>query len=525
MAKHLLTVAKRLPVPNKETFVYLTIKTDAEGIKNLFFPDKPKASHKGKRCWPSAPLAAVPRHIVEYDMTRAEVILSCEGYALNEDGVARAFVESYGGGLKYDHDSGTWFFWNGRIWKENRTGLAFDKIRVTTRNFVSNMHNQIEAEKAKRSLGKASSVTGIEKFVKNDLKIAINSAAWDADKFLLGTPDGTIDLRTGEVMKPNPKHLITKTTAVAPGRNVNCPLWLSFLNDATGHDQELIDSLQSFFGYSLTGDTREHALIFGYGPGGNGKSVLLNTVSHIMGDYYKTAAMDTFTATKNDKHPTDMAMLRGARLVGVSEVQDGASWDEVKLKRLTGGDEVPARFMRQDFFHYVPQFKLFIIGNHRPRIVNPDEAMKRRLNLVPFLFKPEKADRELETKLRAEAPAILAWLIDGCTRWQKEGFKQAKVMLAATEAYFGEQDTMRAWLDDCCDLSPSYSATAKDLFASWVSWAKEHGENAGTQTRFGENMNRLNFNKTARVEGIARQARGYRGLRLKAPFKRTEADD
>src|SRR5262249_27787952 len=147
-----------------------------------------------------------------------------------------------------------------------------------------------------------------------------------------------------------PDDMITKSTAVAPADAATCQRWLQFLNEATGNDPELIRFLQQWCGYSLTGVTREHALVFMYGPGGNGKSVFLNVVTGILGDYAATAAMDTFTASRNEKHPTDLAMLRGARLVTASETEQGKAWAESRIKQITGGDAISARFMRQDFF-------------------------------------------------------------------------------------------------------------------------------------------------------------------------------
>ena len=197
---------------------------------------------------------------------------------------------------------------------------------------------------------------------------------------------------------------ITKLTAVAPAPTADCPRWLAFLDETTGGDADLIRFLQQWCGYCLTGETREHALVFVHGGGGNGKSVFLNTITRIMHDYATTAAMDTFTASKFDKHPTDLAMLRGARLVTASETEEGRAWAEARVKQMTGGDPITARFMRQDFFTFFPNFKLFIIGNHKPVLQNVDDAAKRRFNIVPFTRKPEKPDRELETKLAGEWP-------------------------------------------------------------------------------------------------------------------------
>ena len=260
----------------------------------------------------------------------------------------------------------------------------------------------------------------------------------------------------------------------------------------------MIRFLQQWCGYSLTGDTSEHALVFVHGPGGNGKSVFLNVSTGILGDYAATAAMDTFTASKGDRHPTDLAMLRGARLVTASETEEGRAWAESRIKQLTGGDKITARFMRQDFFTFQPQFKLTIIGNHKPVLHNVDEAARRRFNIVPFVHRPAAPDMCLEEKLRAEWPGILRWMIEGCADWQANVLVRPQSVREATAAYFADQDLFGQWLEDECVVelgNPHRWQTSADLFAHWSTYAKAAGEEPGTQKRMGENMARRGFER------------------------------
>ena len=247
-----------------------------------------------------------------------------------------------------------------------------------------------EAEFKTRAItGKAAFAGAVERYAQRDRAFAVTAEAWDRDLWLLGTPGGVVDLRTGTLRPPRREDMITRITAVAPAPpGTTCDRWLTFLDQATGKDDALIRFLQQWCGYCLTGSTREHALLFVHGPGGNGKSVFLNTVSRILGDYARAAPMETFTASIGDRHPTELAMLRGARLVTATETEEGRAWAEARIKQMTGGDPITARFMRQDHFTYTPQFKLTIAGNHKPSLRNVDEAARRRFNIVPFTRRP-----------------------------------------------------------------------------------------------------------------------------------------
>jgi len=217
-------------------------------------------------------------------------------------------------------------------------------------------------------------------------------------------------------------------------------------------------------------------------------------------------------ATHGDRHPTDMAGLRGARIVTSIETEQGSRWAESKLKALTGGDKITARFMRQDFFEFIPQFKLLIVDNHKPSIRNVDEAMKRRLHMVPFTvtIPPAKRDRRLSDRLLAERDGILAWALRGCLEWQETGLRPPEAVMAATEDYFEAEDALGRWIEERCVTGPSYWSGSSALFASWKSWAEANGEYAGSMKRFSETLTNRGFEKQN-----TRSARGFRGLALR----------
>jgi putative DNA primase/helicase len=299
---------------------------------------------------------------------------------------------------------------------------------------------------------------------------------------------------------------MTKITAIAPGGK--CPQWNKFLKRVTNNNLELEKFLQRMSGYAITGITRDHALFFLYGLGANGKSVFLSTVAGILGEYHKVAPIETFTASNTDRHPTELAVLRGARLVTAIETEEGRRWAESRIKALTGGDKISARFMRQDFFEFAPQFKLMIAGNHRPGLRSVDEAIKRRMNLVPFAVTIPDAerDRELVEKLKTEWPGILTWMIEGCLAWQKDGLAPPQVVTAATRDYLESEDTLKAWLEDCCIVSPSEWTPVGRLFDSWAGYAEASGEQAGTKRGFSQRLEAHGF------KPVRRDDRGFSGL-------------
>jgi putative DNA primase/helicase len=430
---------------------------------------------------------------------------------LTEHGVALAFTKEYRGKLLYDHDSGTWYEWTGTHWAADRKHIAF----TFARSLVAKANKDAEF-KTQAITGKAAFAGGVEKFAQRDPAHAVTTDYWDQDPYLLATPGGVVELRSGELLRAMPDQMMTRITAVAPAEpGTEAPLWRAFLLQTTQNDSPLMGFLQFWAGYCLTGDTKQHELFFGYGPGGNGKGVFINTISRIMGTYAVVAAMDTITAAQSDKHPTDLAMLRGARMVCASETEEGRAWAESRIKQMTGGDPITARFMRQDFFTYQPQFKLTIIGNHKPILRNVDEAARRRFNIVPFLHKPEVKDPDLEAKLRAEWPAILRWMIDGCLAWQDRGLPKPAAILNATADYFEGQDLVGQWIADHCDTDrKSLSETTEALFKAWTAYAIATGEKPGTARWFSQTLQRHGFNSeknTPKHHG----KRGFSGIALK----------
>ena len=421
-----------------------------------------------------------------------------------EDGVALAFALRYRDALRFSHRHGRWFGWDGARWHEEPTDLAYEFARRLARE--ANVDGT-------RLLAKSSFAAGVERFARSDRALAMRGDEWDADPWLLGTPGGTVDLRTGELRPADPAELITRSTLVAPieGEPV---LWRSFLHQVTQGDEERELFLRQAAGYALTGDTREECLFFCYGSGGNGKGTFIGALHAILGDYAVNASMDTFLASRFERHSTDLAMLAGARLVIASETQQGRSWDEQRVKALTGNDPITARFMRSDNFTYRPTLKLLLFGNHKPRLKTVDDAWRRRFHIIPFTFKPQRQDNTLKERLREEYPQILQWAIDGCLDWQQHGLVVPARVSAESAAYFASQDVFSAWLEDCCRIDQTATVLGAGLFASWSNFAEKSGEYPGTMRSFGDEIEARGFRRIRNECGLV--GRGFLGLCLNA---------
>jgi putative DNA primase/helicase len=397
---------------------------------------------------------------------------------------------------------GRWLKWTGKVWAKDEKKSAFSLSRQVCRAASREC-----PPKAAKSIASAKTVAAVERLAQADPRLATTVDVWDADAWLLNTPDGVVDLRTGKLRAHSSGDYMTQITAVGPGGD--CPRFKAFMNEVMAGDEEMVAFVQRVLGYCLTGDISEEAIFFLHGTGQNGKGVLTSTIEWILADYCKSANDELFTQTHNDRHPTEVARLQGARMVLVTEVEEGKRWAEAKLKKLTGGDTLTAHFMRQDFFQFKPRFKPLISGNHKPQIKSVDVAMRRRLNLITFsvTIPPEKRDNELKTKLRAEGPGILQWMIEGCLAYQRIGLAAPQSVVDATDLYFKDEDSIAGWIEERCEVGKGLKDAASKLFASWKHFAEKAGLYAGNTKRFKAEMSRLGYCEKRLSFGIV-----YEGL-------------
>jgi putative DNA primase/helicase len=424
---------------------------------------------------------------------------------------------------------GRWYLWDGSRWAGDDClrhmtlvrGFLQERAREvrTWAETTAKGLSETEGEKTiawatreGRSLRNANTVAAVATLARSNPASVTSADAFDAYLLLLGTPGGTVDLKTGMLRPARREDMISKLTAVTPApAGTPAPTWLQFLNEVLDGDIETIDFLQRAAGYALTGLTSEHKLLFVYGTGRNGKSTFLEALQWIWGDYARRSAATTFLSSVGERHPTDVAGLAGARLVVGSELPKGKSWDEAVLKDLTGGDKMTARFMRGDFFDFVPQMTLMIAGNNMPSLRGVDEALRARMVLVPFTvtIPAEKRDLKLAEKLRAEGPAILRWAIDGALAWQRRGLDVPAGVAAASTEYLDGEDVLGQFLADETVRASGEFLYTTDLHLRFKQWTEMQGLASWTSHTLTKELKSRGFQDGRRSNG-----RGFFDLRL-----------
>jgi putative DNA primase/helicase len=430
------------------------------------------------------------------------------------------------GAWRYDPRGRGWYVWSGVCWEGDREAVVAEAVTgyCLMLSVSAAAGGQITATRAEK-IQTSGFVGGVVRILKNHALIHADQDEWDANAFLLGTPGGTVDLKTGKIRPARPNDFITKLTAVAPAaERTPCPAgWLKFLGQVTKGVKAKQKFLQQWTGIGLTGDVSEQYFVDYYGPGGNGKSVFIGVLARIFGAYHCRADLDLFLASRHSKHPTGLMDLKGARMVTCVEVEEGRAWDNRIIKTVTGGDRQKARFMGKDFVEFNPTASFTVVGDHLPNLDSVGPAMRRRVLVLEFLYKPKEKERRehlADELFDAEASAILRWAIDGCVAWQAHGFTIPKCVRVATDEYFEDQDEVGAWLEEHCEIDQRKKAererepwfTSIDrLYASLLSHCRGVGRSAGTK---GALSNRLKQDKRLRKERT-NAVRGFTGIRIK----------
>lgn len=422
-------------------------------------------------------------------------------YSLSDDGNAQRLAQTHYRTLRCAKGVG-WIAYHDGMWQRS-ADIALNKARETARAIM----DDADPEDTRCPIGKwaeeslsAHKIESMLRLAKSDPALSIEPKQLNSNPFLLGCTNAVVDLKTGRDMPHDPGYLITNQAAVRYDREAVCPTWIRFLQDVTEGNRDLIDMLQQAVGYSLTGSIEEQALFILYGTGANGKSTFTNTVHKMLGSYATWMPAESFMLKRfGGTTSNDIAGLHDKRLVLASEPELGATFCESKIKAMTGENTICARFLYGEFFEFEPKFKIWLSTNHKPKIKGTEEAIWRRIKLIPFsvVIPPEKRDKDLLAKLFAELPGILNWAIEGAIEWKRNGeIKMAEVATVATDAYRVEQDFLSDFINDSIEVDPTSCVSKKDLYTVYKKWSESTGSFVLSMRRLSSMLEEKGFKDT-----------------------------
>ncbi len=423
-------------------------------------------------------------------------------YHLTDLGNAQFFAELNKGIAKHCAVWNKWLVWDGKRWAPDSDNRAQRLAKKTVAELYKKA-GDIEEQRTRETLARhalasesANRINAMLNLAESEPEIAVRPDIFDTNPWLLNVANGTLDLRTGELKPHDRNDYITKLVPIDYRPDMPTPLWDAFLNRIMEGNQALIRFLQVATGYSLTGFVNERCLFICYGTGANGKSVFLGTLLKLTGEYGKQVPKELLEQRRyGNEHPTIMANLLGVRLAVTTETEQGGYLAESQVKSLTGGDMIPARFMRGDYFEFAPTHKIWLATNHKPIVRGTDNAIWDRIRLIPFnvTIPPEERDRHLSEKLEAELPGILAWAVEGCLAWQREGLNPPEEVTKATEKYREEMDILGDFLAEYCVVDPTASEKNVDLYKAYCRWCEQEGDKAISQRIFSQSLQERGF--------------------------------
>lgn len=445
--------------------------------------------------------------------------------SLSDRGNAKLFVALYGRDFRHVPGLG-WYRWSGYRWEiDEDDTVLWAAGELAERLAETDPHGRHVGLELRRYRRRALSTSGMKAMLmqaKAAPGMVLSPSLLNGDPYALCTPDGVVDLNTGLVAAPDPeKHYHSRATSVE-ARPMRTPRWHQFLTDTFGDDadgRQLIDFLHELLGYSITGDVGAQVMPFLYGQGKNGKSVLLDVMVKLLGDYADAAPPGFLMARTFEGHPTDLAELHGRRIIVCSELKPGDRFDESRVKLLTGGDRIKARRMRQDFFSFTPTHKLWLLGNHRPEVGTGGYAFWRRMRLIPFeriVADDRKVDNLADVLVTEEGPGILYWLVTGARRYlngPRDLTGPARVR-TATDAYAETEDHMGRFLGECCTLDPAMRAEQAQLYGNYRNWCQLEGANPVSSRAFAARVRETVGIATPKNMILSNQRKFYPGIGL-----------
>lgn len=435
-------------------------------------------------------------------------------YELTDTGNGELYATLYDGQYRHDHRRDRWYRWDGHGWRADSDRYA----RLATREIArlrARAAAEQEDEKARkhalawaRESASRARRSAILDLARDQPNMVADGTDWDTDPFLLGVANGVIDLRTGALHPGHPLDRVTLRAPIVYDPHATASRFERVIAEIFAGDTELVGWVRRMIGYSLTGAIGEHAFVVCYGVGGNGKSTLFTLLSTLLGEYAGTLNFSALAQNKFEAHPTELAALVGKRFVTASEINEGQQLNEARIKGLTGGDAITARYMRQDEFTFKPNLKLWLAVNHKPVVKDDSRGFWRRMHLLPFT-QSFPIDKTLDATLAAELPGVLAWAVRGCLEWQRQGLGTAQAISDATSEYRADSDPLTAFLAECCVTGDHLIARAGDLYRAYTTWATEEGQrekellsSTTFGRRIGERFPRHRGNTGKHYEGV-----------------------
>jgi putative DNA primase/helicase len=436
-----------------------------------------------------------------------------------ELGYAHRLVHVYGDRLRYVPAWRRWLIWDGRRWATDDTGQVPRWAKVIARRLTTDALAIVDdqSRRAKLNLARrgesSAGVAGALTLASTEAGVAVTPDQLDTDPFLVNCQNGTLDLRTGELRPHDPADLLTKITKAAYRPGTIGRTFMKFLKRVQP-DPQMRRYLARLIGHGLEGRIVEHILPIHFGEGANGKGTFIGAILAALGEYADAADPDLLTARTFDAHPTGTADLFGLRLAVLHEGDAGRRLAEGTVKRLTGGDRLKARRMREDFWSFDPSHTFHMLTNHKPLVAGTDEGIWRRLRLIPWdiVIPAAERDEQLGDRLALEADAVLAWVVAGYRDWRRHGLDEPGPVVRATAAYRAESDAVGRFLSECCLVGPHFTAQSSDLFVEWSKWCAAQGEEAGTNKALTTELQNRGYDTKRRASGMV-----WQGIGLAAP--------
>lgn len=420
-----------------------------------------------------------------------------------DDGLAQRFVRTNLDKILFVGEWGKWLTYDGTRWQIDTSNGVTNLARELTRQLLEEAAKLVGSDPDKsKTLAStahrarsASRIKSIIQLAKSDPRIQVPSKGLDVAGHLLNCPNGTLDLRNGELKEHSPEHRLTKLAGAEYDAGASCPRWQRFL-EKVQPDAERRDYLQRAVGYSLSANTGEECIFINVGGGRNGKTTFIEVLRAAIGDYGLALPPETILKTHGDRIPNDIAQLPGRRFATISETAEGSRLDEEKIKRLSSGDTTSARFMRGEFFEFVPVAKFWMSTNHEPGVRGNDDAIWRRIRLIPWdvQIDEKEVDRSLRrTLIEKELPGILAWAAEGYVRWTHRGLAEPQEIKGATARYRRGQDVIQLFLDECCERVKGGRIEVPKLRERLKTWCEENGYPEPKAQKLGRRLSDLGY--------------------------------